>query len=139
MLNYLTGEVMAQTDLKEIMRGGWPRLAPSSSSGLNVLRRSKVLRRIPDRFAPGFRLYHLRQFLGTREDCTVETTTFGGHRREYRLYKGFLESVARSERPSQLIDGMIRSLNAYEADHLGASSMRVGQPRSARVKLPRRR
>lgn len=116
MMNYLIDEVMGGTDRKEIMQGVWPRLTPSAAPRLNVLRRSRLLRKIRDRFVPGFRLYHLYQFLGAVEDQTVTTTTVGGHPREYRLYRGFLASVAQAGRSGRdnLVDGVIRALNAYE-------------------------
>jgi len=115
MMTYLVDEVMAGTDRQEIMRGVWPRLAPSAAPALNLLRRSRLLRKLRDRFAPRFRLYHLYQFLWTAEDQTVTTTTVGGHPREYRLYKSFLASLAQVDRSRpDVVDGVIRTLNAYE-------------------------
>ncbi len=116
MLDYVIGEVMTGTDAKEILRGVWPRLTPTRSPALNRLRESKLLGRLRDRFAPGFRLHHALRLLGVEENETVRTTTVGGRAREYRLYWGFLSSVERIDpaNSARLIDGVIRALNVYE-------------------------
>lgn len=113
---YLIDELMAGTGRDQILRGFWPRLAPSASPLVNLLRQSKGLRALRDRIAPGFRLRQVARLLGALDEQTVTATTVGGHAREYRLQKEFLDAVpgASGVRARDAVESAIAALNAYE-------------------------
>jgi glycosyltransferase domain-containing protein len=115
VMEYLTEQVMARKAKPEIMQGMWSALAQESDQTLvRALSGSRLLRKIRDRFFPGFRLHHFRRRLAPAEQRKVQSKTAGGKMREYLFYKEFLGSFTGNGGLEQEITKIVAALDHYE-------------------------
>lgn len=114
VMDYLTEQVMARKPKPEIMQGMWSVLAQESNQGLvRTLSGNRMLRKIRDRFFPGFRLHDFRRHLAPTEQRKIQSKTSGGAAREYLFYKEFLASFGESSGIDQEIAKIVAALDHY--------------------------
>lgn len=114
VMEYLAEQVMARKPKPEIMQGMWSVLAQESNQSLvRALSGSRLLRKIRDRFFPGFRLHHFRRRLAPAEQRKIESKTAAGVPREYLFYKEFLASFTSTGSLEQEIAKIVAALDHY--------------------------
>jgi glycosyltransferase domain-containing protein len=88
VLDYLFLEVRKGRSREEIMGGVWPVLLERQGVE-GALQRSRILRRLRDRFAPWLRGFHVRKLTRRHAFRTEQASTASGASRAYHIYDEF--------------------------------------------------
>jgi glycosyltransferase domain-containing protein len=114
VMEYLIEQVMARKPKPEIMQGVWSKLAQQSSQPVvRYLSGNRLLRKLRDRFFPGFRLHDFRRLSVPTGQRKMRSITADGRSREYVFFQEFLEPFASMNGLEQEISKIVSTLDNY--------------------------
>lgn len=100
-------------DRAETLRGAWRYLDRTSRGLVTVLARSRLARRLRDRYLPRLRTHHLYRVVGRRSFETWRSSEGEREGRTYHVHRAFKEAVAELPGGTPATRELVRQLDTY--------------------------